>query len=88
MGTIDSIWDVLEWGGFLKGSAWTDLMIVRIVGNEFDEMKDEELQESLFAVWLKYSGREAVFNKAVRAIMATPGGEMMMDKTCAFVRDG
>jgi len=49
---------------------------------------DEELQESLLAVWLKYLGREAVFNKAVRAIMVTPGGEMMMDKTCAFVRDG
>jgi len=63
-------------------------LIVRIVGNEFDGLKDEELQESLLAVWLKYLGREAVFNKAVRAIMVTPGGEMMMDKTCAFVRDG
>ena len=61
---------------------------MRIVGNEFDRVKDEELQKSLLAVWFKYSGRKAVFNKAVRAIMVTPGGEMMMDKTCASVRDG
>ena len=81
MGTTDSIWDVLEWG-FFRGSAWTDLLnlIVRIVGNDVDGVKNEELEESLLAVWLKDSGGEAVFNKAVRAIMATPGGEMMIDK--------
>jgi len=81
MGTANSIWDVLEWG-FYCGSAWTDLinLIVRIVGNDFEEVKDEKVKESLLAVWLKDSGGEAAFNEAVRAIMATPGGEMMNHK--------
>jgi len=47
-------------------------LIVRILGNDFDAAKDEELQESLLAVWLKDSGGEAVFNKAVSS---TPGGK-------------
>jgi hypothetical protein len=78
---VDSIWDLLEWG-FYCGGEWGDLinLIVRIVRDDFEGVKDVEgVEDSLLAVWLKDLGREASFNKAVRAIMATPEGEMKLD---------
>jgi hypothetical protein len=86
MATADSIWDVLEWGFFCAG-AWGDFvnLVVRILGNDFEGVEGVGgVEESLLGVWLRDSGRKAAFNKAVRTIMATPGGEMMMDKPRAL----
>jgi len=40
----------------------------------------EEVDKTLLVLWLKDSGRKPAFNKVVRAIMATRGGEMMLDR--------
>ena len=40
----------------------------------------DEVDKTLLVLWLKDTGRKSAFNKAVRAIMATRGGEMMLDR--------
>jgi hypothetical protein len=39
----------------------------------------EAVSECILVKWLRDSGRKAAFPKAIRAIMATAGGEMMLD---------
>lgn len=40
----------------------------------------EALEECILVMWLRDSGRTAAFTKAIRAILATTGGELMLDK--------
>lgn len=40
----------------------------------------EALEKSILVMWLRDSGRQAAFTKAIRAIVATTGGELMSDK--------
>src|SRR5208282_2307848 len=40
----------------------------------------ETLDECILVLWLRDSGRTAAFTKAIRAIVATTGGELMLDK--------
>jgi hypothetical protein len=39
----------------------------------------EALKESILVQWLRDSGGKASFPKAIRAILASPGGEIMLD---------
>jgi hypothetical protein len=40
----------------------------------------EALEECILVMWLRDSGRTAAFTKAIRAIIATTNGELMLDK--------
>jgi hypothetical protein len=49
--------------------------------------RDEAIDESILVQWLRDSGRKAAFAKAIRAIMATPGQEMMYDPPRGIYED-
>jgi nitrogen fixation protein len=51
--------------------------------NDFLGMKQvgvEAIDDSMLVTWLRDSGRKAAFPKAIRAIFATRGGELMLDR--------
>ena len=48
---------------------------------------DEAIDESILVQWLRDSGRKAAFAKAIRAIIATPGQEMMYDPPRGIYED-
>ena len=52
-----------------------------IVGNS------EPIEESILVLWLRDTGRKAAFGKALRAILATPGHEMMYDPPRGIYED-
>jgi len=48
---------------------------------------DEAIDNSILVQWLRDSGRKAAFAKAIRAILATPGQEMMYDPPRGIYED-
>jgi len=45
------------------------------------------IEESILVQWLRDSGRKAAFAKALRAILSTPGQEMMYDPPRGIYED-
>jgi len=50
------------------------------MGLEMEKDGAEAIDDSILVSWLRDSGRHAAFPKAIRAICATRGGELMLDR--------